>query len=121
MKCVLRAYGSEEKVISSFALIYYARGLALCIPLPRPLCCHLVQHIFPCDAFYCAVVLVFARGLAQRRGAKKCFSWCCVQHGFQKLVFKKIESSWVFLLQSISGIGNKKSWFPRKNTSFWEK
>ena len=28
--------------------------------------------------------------------SKKCFLWCCAQHGFRKLVFKKIESSWVF-------------------------
>ena len=87
----------------------------------RPFCCHLVRHIFLCDAFYCAVVLVFARGLAQRRDAKKCFLWCCVQHGFQKLVLEKIESSWVFLLESISGRGNKKSWFSQKSTSILEK
>ena len=73
---------------------------------------------FLCDAFYCAVVLVFARGLAQRRGAQKCFLSCSVQHGFRKLLFQKIESSWVFLLQSISGIGNKRSWFSQKRTSF---
>ena len=40
---------------------------------------------------------------------------------FRKLVFQKIESSWVFLLQSISGMGNKKSWFSQKETSFWWK
>ena len=33
---------------------------------------------------------------------------------FGKLVFQKIESSCVFLLQSISGIGNKKSWSSQK-------
>ena len=59
--------------------------------------------------FFCAVVLVFARGLAQRRGTKKSFLSCSVEQRFRKLVFQKIESSWVFLLQSISGIGNKKS------------
>ena len=48
--------------------------------------------------FFCAVVLVFVRGLAQRRGAKKCFLSCSMQHGFRKLVFQKIESSRVFLL-----------------------
>ena len=84
----------------------------------RPLCCHLVRHIFLCDVFYCAVVLVFARGLAQRRGAKKSFLSFSVQHGFRKLVFLKIDSSWVFLLQSISCIENKKSWFSQKRTSF---
>ena len=70
------------------------------------------------DVFDCAVVLVFARGLALRRGAKKCFLSCSVEHGSRKLVFQKIESSWVFFLQSISGIGNKKSWFSQKRTSF---
>ena len=63
---------------------------------------------FLCDAFYCAVVLVFARGLAQRRGTKKRFLLCSVEKRLRKLVFQKIESSWVFSLQSISGIGNKK-------------
>ena len=52
---------------------------------------------------------------------KKCFLLCSMQHGFRKLVFQKIESSWVFLLQSTSGIGNKKSWFSQKRTSFWWK
>ena len=37
---------------------------------------------------------------------------------FENWFPKKIESSWVFLLQSISGIGNKKSWFSQKRTSF---
>ena len=85
------------------------------------LCCHLVRHIFLCDAFYCAVVLVFARGLAQSSGTKKCFLWCCVQHGFRKMVFQKIDSSRVFLLQSINGRRNKQSWFSQKRSSFWWK
>ena len=55
----------------------------------------------------------------KERGAKKCILSCSVQHGFRKLVFQKIESSWVLLLQSISGIGNRKSWFSQKRTSFW--
>ena len=76
--------------------------------------------LFSCDAFYCAVVLVFARGLAQRRHAKKCFLSYSVQHGFRKLVFQKIESSWVFFLQSISGIGNKKSWSFSRAVGFVE-
>ena len=79
-----------------------------------------------CGTFFSVmhvIALLFwcLRGLAQRRGAKKCFLSCSVQHGFRKLVFQKIESSWVFLLQSISGIGNKKSWFSQKRTSFWWK
>ena len=41
--------------------------------------------------------------------------------GFRKLVLEKIESSWVFLLEIISGRGNKKSWFSQKGTSFLEK
>ena len=54
----------------------------------------------------------------KERGAKKCFLSCSVQHSFRELVFQKIESSRVFLLQRISGIGNKKSWFSQKRTSF---
>ena len=37
---------------------------------------------------------------------------------FGKLVFQNIESSWVFLLQSIGGIGNKKLWFSEKKLHF---
>ena len=50
------------------------------------------------------------REVSRKEGVpKKCFLSCSVEQGFRKLVFQKIESSWVFLLQSISGIGNKKS------------
>ena len=41
--------------------------------------------------------------------------------GFRKLVLEKVEGSWVFLLESISGRANKKSWFSQKSSAFLEK
>ena len=45
---------------------------------------------------------------------------CCAACNmvFEKIVFQKIESSRVFLLQSINGRRNKKSWFSQKRSSF---
>ena len=34
---------------------------------------------------------------------------------------KRLKARGCFILQSISGIGNKKSWFSQKRTSFWLK
>ena len=61
------------------------------------------------------------RKASRKEGVPKNASCRAACIGFRKLVFQKIESSWVFLLQSISGIGNKKSWFSQKRTSFWWK
>ena len=76
---------------------------------------------FPVMHFF-ALLCWCSREASRKEGVpKNRFLSCSVQHGFQKLVFPKIGSSWVFLLQSISGIGNKKSWFSQKRTSLWWK
>ena len=67
------ATAAKRKVISSFVVIYYSAGLALDIVLQVPFCCQFVRHVSPCDAFSCVVVLLFARGLAQRWMSKKWF------------------------------------------------
>ena len=87
---------SEEKVISLFVLIYYARGLALCIPLRRPFCQYLVWHIFPCDAFYCGVVSMFARGLAQRRVQKSASCGAACNMAFKKWFWKGLQAHGYF-------------------------
>ena len=47
--------------------------------------------------YFFAMLCWCLRKASRKKGiAKKCFLWCCAQHGFRRLVFNKIGSSWVF-------------------------
>ena len=70
-------------------------------------------HFFQQCILLCCCADVCARPPATK-GLKKCFLWCCVQQGFQKLVFERLATQWVFSYESISGRRKKKSWFSKK-------